>query len=510
MSQFVRVIDHSIIDFFVQQAEDSRYCRDNLLKDSPYLLCNGELDCLFGNIPKETADSFVIAEAFCDGKDIILQTTQCGSGNLRGKAGALALAESQVGLAILEYHFKSPASGIYTPGLEEIHCGIGCKQSVPFAVLGPAYKEYPYRDTSERGIKHDIVAFELAAVLLQFEFFTEFHKCWSRKVSVFGMVFCLTVLSDLYHAKPMAFDMAAMDELDNLLVGKPTVCQHVAEPYASTDGPLYHLLCKLNLGHVIFLLTLAKRLAVMFRDTTPFEFPGAHAVVPFLSFLSDDGEVEKHLRHSVGDSHTETLKSEHRFVSQMGMDTPDFFNSPACLLMVGIVKNQTHLIGFMVRTEMYSVPQLYRYMPESLSPVYIGIFHKAVENILSGLNQRIKCTVLLIAVCVSNAETWEKKKTLEYSQQPVNTVTLACYCKRVALGHLDLPKYRTYVLHGCCHIGIFEKVFDIREKRSNFVYRHGFELVFWWYLKLLIFLQLGKNPCRFFMPLSQEIITCET
>lgn len=48
MSQFVRVIDHSIIDFFVQQAEDSRYCRDNLLKDSPYLLCNGELDCLFG------------------------------------------------------------------------------------------------------------------------------------------------------------------------------------------------------------------------------------------------------------------------------------------------------------------------------------------------------------------------------------------------------------------------------------------------------------------------------
>lgn len=37
MSQFVRVIDHSIIDFFVQQAEDSRYCRDNLLKDSPYL-----------------------------------------------------------------------------------------------------------------------------------------------------------------------------------------------------------------------------------------------------------------------------------------------------------------------------------------------------------------------------------------------------------------------------------------------------------------------------------------
>ncbi|ROT11703.1 hypothetical protein EEL49_00510, partial [Muribaculaceae bacterium Isolate-104 (HZI)] len=47
------------------------------------------------------------------------------------------------------------------------------------------------------------------------------------------------------------------------------------------------------------------------------------------------------------------------------------------------------------------------------------------------------------------AETWEKKKTLEYSQQPVNTVTLACYCKRVALGHLDLPKYTSIELMFC-------------------------------------------------------------
>ena len=77
MSQFVRVIDHSIIDFFVQQAEDSRYCRDNLLKDSPYLLCNGELDCLFGNIPEKSSNRLVVAEAFCNGKDIILQTAQC-------------------------------------------------------------------------------------------------------------------------------------------------------------------------------------------------------------------------------------------------------------------------------------------------------------------------------------------------------------------------------------------------------------------------------------------------
>ncbi|ROS83079.1 hypothetical protein EEK90_10605 [Muribaculaceae bacterium Isolate-036 (Harlan)] len=75
---------------------------------------------------------------------------------------------------------------------------------------------------------------------------------------------------------------------------------------------------------------------------------------------------------------------------------------------------------------------------------------------------------------------------------------------------IKFKQFLTYDMHGRCHIGIIEKIFDIREKRCNFVYRHGFELVFWWYLKLLIFLQLGKNPCRFFMTLPLEISTCET
>ena len=510
MSQFVRVIDHSIIDFFVQQAEDSRYCRDNLLKDSPYLLCNGELDCLFGNIPKETADSFVIAEAFCDGKDIILQTTQCGSGNLRGKAGALALAESQVGLAILEYHFKSPASGIYPPCLEEIHCGIGCKQSVPFAVLCTPHKKDSHLDPSERGVKHDIVAFELAAIFLQFEFFAKLHKCGSREIPMFGMVFCLAVLADLYHAEPMAFYMSAMNEPDNIFIGEPAVSQYIAEPYAPFDSPLYHIFGKFYLGHVVFLLPLTEHLADVFGGMSTFEFFVAHAVIAFLSLLPDDGEVEKNLRYPIGDRHTETFETQHRLVGKMRMDSSYFLDSPACLLVVGIVKNQTNLVGLMVSTVMYPVPQLYRYMPESLSPVYVWIFHEAVEDILSGLDQRIKNAILLITVCVFDAETWEKKETLEYCQQPIDAVALAFYCKRVLLGHFDLSKNRTYDMHGCCHIGIIEKIFDIREKRCNFVYRHGFELVFWWYLKLLIFLQLGKNPCRFFMPLSQEIITCET
>ena len=35
MSRFVKMIDHSIVYFFIQQTEDSRYCRDKFLNDSP-------------------------------------------------------------------------------------------------------------------------------------------------------------------------------------------------------------------------------------------------------------------------------------------------------------------------------------------------------------------------------------------------------------------------------------------------------------------------------------------
>ena len=43
MSYFFRLVDYSIVDFFVQQAEGSRYCRDQFLEHTLYLLCGGVL-----------------------------------------------------------------------------------------------------------------------------------------------------------------------------------------------------------------------------------------------------------------------------------------------------------------------------------------------------------------------------------------------------------------------------------------------------------------------------------
>lgn len=175
--------------------------------------------------------------------------------------------------------------------------------------MRPSHKEYPYRNTSERGVKHDIAASEPAAVLLQLELFPKFHKSGSREVSVFGVVFCLAVVTDLYHAGPMAFNVAAMDEPDNLLVRKPAVRQYVSKLYASADSPLYHLFCEFYLGHVVFILPLTEYIAVMFGGVAPFEFFGTHAVVAFLPLLPHDCEIKKNLGNSIGDSHTKTFES---------------------------------------------------------------------------------------------------------------------------------------------------------------------------------------------------------
>lgn len=347
---------------------------------------------------------------FCRGENVVLQTAQCGGCDLRCEIGALALAESQIGLAILECHFKGPASGIYLPCLEEIQPSISCKHSVPLAVLGPANKEDSYRNTSEGGVEHDVAALELAAIFLQLEFLAEFYKRGRRKISMSGMVFCPAVLTDLYHAQPMAFYMTAMDKPDNILISEPTVRQYIAEPYATTDSPLYHLFGEFNLGHVIFPFSLTKYLAVVFCGTPTREFFFTHAIVAFVSLLSDDGEVEKNLRHSIGDSQTEALEPEYGLVGKMGMDTSDFFNRTACLLMIGVIENKADILGIMVGTQMYAVLQLYGYMPEGFPPVCHWILHKAVEDILACLDQRFESAVLLIEPGVSDAEAGKKRR----------------------------------------------------------------------------------------------------
>lgn len=510
MGHFFRLIDNGIVDLFVQKAEDPRYCRDQVLKNPPYLLGDGKLNSLSGYFPEESSDGFVVTEAPGNRKYVILQTAQCRGGYLGCEACTLALSESEIGLAVLEHDFKRPASGVDLPRLGEIEAGVSGEQSVPFAVLCPAHEEYPDGHASEDGVVYDIVALESAAVLPQLESLTQFHKCRGSEVSVFSMILCPAVLADLYHAQPVTLDTAGVDEPDDVLVGEPAVRQNISELYSIAYGPLYHLLGKFELGHAVCLLAIAEDLAVMLGPVTSLEFLGAHAVVPVLSLFSDYVEVKENLRHAVCHSHAEALEAEDGLMRQMGVDPSDFLDCASGLLMVGVVEDQTDILCLMVGSKAYLPPQLHGYAPQCLAPVHRRILHKAVEDILLSRYQWLKRAVLLVAPGVADAETREQQQTLEDGQQTIHAVALADDTKRAALGHSDPGQDVTYLLHGCCHVRIVEKCFDIREKRSNFVYRHGLEYVFWWYLKLLNFFQLGKKPCRFFMPLSLEYYTCET
>ena len=61
----------------------------------------------------------------------------------------------------------------------------------------------------------------------------------------------------------MTFYVAAMDETDKFLVREPAVGQYIPELYPFTDSPLYHLLCKIDFGHVVCLFPFTEYLVVI-------------------------------------------------------------------------------------------------------------------------------------------------------------------------------------------------------------------------------------------------------
>ena len=71
------------------------------------------------------------------------------------------------------------------------------------------------------------------------------------------------------------------------------------------------------------------------------------------------------------------------------------------------------------------IPQLDGYVPQRSAPINTWIFHKAVEHILAGLDQRGKSAILLIVIRIADSETRKQKKTLEDGKQPIGAVRFA-------------------------------------------------------------------------------------
>lgn len=107
MSNFLRLVNNNIEDFFVYQAEGIRYCIDEFLQDPPYLLSHGYLNSFLGYLAEYFPDCLIIGKSSGYGEKVVLDGTYGGSCYLGGKTPALAFAESKISLAVLEELMES-------------------------------------------------------------------------------------------------------------------------------------------------------------------------------------------------------------------------------------------------------------------------------------------------------------------------------------------------------------------------------------------------------------------
>lgn len=501
MSHFVRLVYNDIVDFFVHEAEGIRNGIYEFLQYTPYLLGHGELQGLSAHVPEKLAYGFVIGETSCSGKKVILDGAYRRCCNLSCESVALTLTEPKIARAVFEDDFQSPTSGVNLPCFEKVKGGIGGEYSVPTAVIGAPGEKNPDFYPAKLGIVLDIMAPQFATVFLQFIALAFFDKLRSGKFLAPDLVFRAAVLSHLYHAEPMAGDVESMNESNYLLVGEPTVSQYITKFKLMADCPTDHLFGQFNFGSIVGSLALIKQLAGLLACLASFELLSTHAVVTLLAFLPDKLNVKEQLGDTIGDSHGKTFKSEHRLMAQVRVNPPNLLHHPAGLLMVGVIKNKTYVFSLVVGAQSYHFPELERYAPYGLAPVNIRIVKETVKRILVCGHHRSQWVLFVHSGDFPQSEKREHQQTLEYAQQPIDLVVFAEHAYGVSFSHLDRTEdvpYVPYVLHCSCHIRIIEKCFDIREKRCNFVYRHGYEPNFCVVTKITHFLRHTQEPMSFF------------
>ena len=502
MRQLIGFIDNDLKDFFIKKPEELCYFCYNFLKVSPYLLCYGELDSFLGNLPEKASDSLIVAETPGYGEYVISYGADSGVSYLGCKISALTLPKSEILLAVLYDHLQAPSPGVKFPRPEDIKGHVRGEKAVPLAVPASLYEKDPYRHAVKVSIRDYVVGLQPPAVPHGPRCLGFLCQCGCADSAVFGVEACLALsfirFAYLYHPKPVTSHMAGFDESYDVSAGEPAVCQHIFEFYLVLDSPSDKILGKLDLGHPVFPLSFLEHVAITFKLLASFDFLVAEAVVAFPARLPHYGKVQKELGSAIGDSHEETLEAKYTFMFKVGEHSSDILHGTSRLMEVRVIQYKAGIPAFGICTHPNLVPQLPGYAPQSLSPRHRGVLEEAIEDILLCVQQDTNCGIFA-AENVFHTQIGKQYQTLEHSKTPVKSIALVLYAKCAAVGHPDLGKYLCYGLHGSREVFIAEKFFDFRNKRSNFVYRHGPEVIFWWYLKLLIFCQLGKKPCRFFM-----------
>ena len=387
MTEFVRPIHERIEDFFILDIEALCNHADYLKYHIPDSLSESELHATFDSIIEESAHSLVVREALGGGEQIVLHGRDCSHGNLRGEVAHLVLSESQVLLALLEYDFQRPTSGVNPIGLEEIELAIGGNESVPLATLVSLGEEQTDIAPCKDDIHSDVPASQTTAVLASLLGFVE-DGCELVGRVLLTFIYVLR-LAHLDHSEIVAPDVAGSDEQDDLCTGKPTVGQHIVEMNLALDDATDHLNHQRNLALVVLLDAFGcMRLLVVFLGESGIKLLLLQTVVPVLAFLSDKSKVKQHLADAIGDADEQSLEAEHHRVRHMGVYLTDKLSLDATLGIVSVIDHQADWLRAVSRPLPLSlVPKLERDSGKDFAPVIRLIGDKTIEHVLPAVKQ---------------------------------------------------------------------------------------------------------------------------
>lgn len=220
-----------------------------------------------------------------------------------------------------------------------------------------------------------------------------FDDVRSTEVAQSGLVLGLAHLD---HPDEVAFEVTAVDELEQFCAGEPAVDQKIIESDSLNDGPAEHLdgIGNLGLEHFLFadvdLLILATLLAIL----SGLLFLGKPLwLVGILAGLGLYGGVQHQLRLAVRIAEEHGLKAQDAFHHRVRKHLSKALSLASALRKVGVIQDETARGTLGISPAADKTDQLAVDRVKEAAPVNTSVIHQAIERVLLAGEQLAKGAV---------------------------------------------------------------------------------------------------------------------
>ena len=387
MREFVRFLDDCFDGLVVPDIECFGYDGGYITYYFPDSLAYGQLHGILTYILEQSADRFIIGESSGSGEYIVLNESDCGMSNLSREVAGLAFSETEILLAVLEYHLNRPSHCIKLISLVEVKRSVSGKDSAPRGIFAAAYIKQAYGHIFNERVHDNIMAAVSAAVL---------HALGSgrapaddgfgrKSVSVFIEGEPHAPFSHFNHTEIMAFDSSCLDETYDILAGKPTVGQQIIKSKSVLDGSADHFLEQFDFAPGIILHALGGGTILVALLLKPaVEFGRRHGMIAILPRFSDKLEINDHLTLSVAYGKYQRLESKYHSMSDMAENAAYHLGMDTSLGIIGVIDNQADRTVGMVGTDRNFAPKLTGDMVHDLAPIETVVVDKPIKHIPRG------------------------------------------------------------------------------------------------------------------------------